>query len=270
MHHYLIDERVSKQGHEAALGKVVSWIKTSRIAGEQYLLKSPQQVIEQTKKLASTTGNKPTIVVVGDDLSLDLAISALSDDQRKTALGFIPLTPTSQSARLLGSSDWRQACNALVRAKRSSFKLIKIEDYSVLTHCALPARELTDNTTPHETKLRINDQLDVSLPATEITITNLNHETHLHQADDPFLIEASSTREIQQRIQNKKPLIALPQGLKSEPKHTILRLKAQQAQVKTTRPLLLHGLIQLRTDFEIKPLKLQQQFIVDRKRDPLT
>jgi hypothetical protein len=269
MHHFLIDERAATSQLQGQLGKIQSWVKTSRVAGEQHSLKSPQQIIEQIQKIIANASTKPTIVVIGDDFSLDIAISSLKDEQRSITLGFIPLTTNSPSAALLGFKDWKQACNALIKAKRAKFHLIAVEDYAILSECILvPKSELSPSNVT-ETKLTLDGELKVQLPESELTITNLSHESHLQTKKTPFMLESTIISAAHLHLQDKKPLFNVPGIKQATPRQPILKLKGTTAAIETTTPLLLQGIVQLRTDFTVRPLPVQQQLIADSKSDPL-
>lgn len=268
MHHYLIDERTTKPQLKKHLDRIQSWIKTSRVAGEQYSLKSPQQIIEQIQKIISNSSSKPTIVVIGDDFSLDIAISALQEDQRDITLGFIPLPPNSTSAALLGFKDWRQACNALLKAKRSKFRLIAVEDYTILSECSLLPKATPDQPIP-VMDLVIDKKLSLHLPSSLMTITNLSHESSQQIKPTPLMIESSVTSAAHIHLRDKKPLINVAGLRPAAALQPILKFKATTSSVQTSTPLLLQGIVQLRTKFTIKPLSVPQQLIADNKSGPL-
>lgn len=269
MHHYLIDERVAKTTPTGQLNRIQSWIKTSRIAGEQLSLKSPQHIMEQVKKIA-TSSSTATIVMLGDDLSLDLAISSLSqtDQTGKIPLGYIPLRPNSQSAQHLGVTDWKQATVALLKGKREDFHLLAVEDYTILSYCTLSPKQ-TQLGTKQTITLSIDHKLTVELPISELTLTNTSKDPATEHVQ-PILIEATASQGSDQLLQNKQPLIALPtkQNLPSSPAK-MLRLKASDITIETSSPLLLHGLLQLRLVIQVSQLAQQQSVIVSRKRDSL-
>ncbi len=266
MHYYLFDDRVNKHT-TSTLNRVKSWIKTSRIAGQQLDLKSPQQIVEEVKKIASNQ-TTPTIVVIGDDLSLDLAISSLSESKKHITVGFIPMTTNSKSAQLLGITHWKQASNTLLRGKRENYKLLQLEDYTVLSGATLIPKSVRANSNTAIT-LSLDDQLKAELPLSEIMVANISNDPTLHEHNSPILIEAITSQVTEDRLQNKKPLITLPDSLKSSHKPKILRLKAESIAIQTATPFLLQGLIQLRPSFSITPLARQQSLIVSRKRDSL-
>ncbi len=269
MHYYLIDERVAKTTPAAQLSRIQSWIKTSRIAGEQLSLKSPQHIMEHVKKITASASTA-TIVVLGDDLSLDLAISALIEleQDNTTPLGFIPLRANSKSAQLLGILDWKQATGALLKGKRENFHLLGVEDYAILSCCSLSPKHV-DPPTEQAITLTLDRELILSIPSAELSLANISKDvatTHIQ----PILIEATASHGSDQLLQNKQPLIKLPVKHTASAQAKMLRLKASTITIETTSPLLLHSLIQLRPTIEVVQHTKQQPLIVSRKRDSLT
>lgn len=269
MHHYLIDERAAKTTSSGQLSRIQSWIKTSRIAGEQLNLKSPQHIIEQVKKIA-TGSSAATIVVLGDDLSLDLAISSLlkADQEGKIPLGYIPLRPNSQSSQHLGITDWKQATVALLKGRRENFHLLAVEDYAVLSYCSLSPKQ-SGPSSKQAITLTIDQELTVELPTSKLALTNTSKDP-VTEHIQPILIEATVSQSSDQLLQNKQPLITLPSkhNLPS-PLAMMLRLKASNITIETSSPLLLQGLLQLRPIIQVSQLTKQQALIVSRKRDSL-
>jgi hypothetical protein len=267
MHYYLIDERVSKLSRPANLDRIRSWIKTSRIAGQQLDLRSPQHILEEVKKIA-TQPSTSVIVIIGDDLSLDLAISALHNSKLSTILGFVPLVASSRSAELLNISDWRQATTALLKGKRKSFDLITIEDYATLTGSVLTPKATMPDPSLSVTLL-LDQELTIQLPPSQLAITNTSHDHLMSEQNQPIAIEATPSRSKQERIQNKQPFIRLPSSLNKASQPTILRLKARTITIKTPTPLLLQNQIQLRSSIRVRKISTKQALIVNRKREAL-
>ncbi len=267
MHYYLIDERVSRIGRPAQLDRIRSWIKTSRIAGQQLEVRSPQHMLEEVNK-AATRNSGAVIVVLGDDLSLDLAISALRSSKLSNALGFIPLTTSSRSAELLNINDWRQATTALLKGKRKSFDLLKVEDYVALTGSILTPKAAIPDPSQIVT-LVLDQELTVQLPPSQLTITNTAHNQAMSEHAQPIMIEATPSINTKERIQNKQPFINLPAYLQKTSQSAVMRLKAQSLTVKTPTPLLLQNQIQLRSTIKVSKHPSKQALIVNRKREAL-
>lgn len=268
MHYYFFDSRATKNDKSGQLSRIQSWIKTSRIAGQQLELRSPQHIIEEVKKLTANP-SVSAIVVAGDDLSLDLAISSLQNNDKEIPLGYIPLLPNSLSAKLLNITDWKQATAALLRGKRESFKLLGVEDYVVLSGCMLSPKATTLDSSS-TTTLKLDKQLTLDLPSAELALTNITNDPAMAEHKQPIMIEAISSASPEERLQNKKPLISLPVRLREPAKPKILRLKANTISIKTTTPLLLQNLIQLRPVIEVTEMAGKQALIVNRKRDVLS
>ncbi len=270
MHHYLLDSRAAKVTSGAQLAKIQAWIKASHIAGQQYDLKSPQQIVEQVQKTAAMH-TKPTIVVIGDDFSLDTAITALLDDQRDIALGYIPLKNETPSSTLLGYTNWKQACDALLKAKRAAMPLLRVEDFTILSECELqPIQSDTDApSSAINSVVRLDARLELSVPRASWRITNLQHDADRQMQPKAFCIEARilsiaerHKKEARQRLDLATKIIA--------PSHqSILKLKANSAKLSLEAPLLLQGIVQLRNDIKIEKLTKTQQFIVQAKSSAL-
>lgn len=268
MHYYLFDNRSNLRLDTKKLDQISSWIKTSKIAGEQFKLRSPQHMIEQTTKVLRTNKSS-TLAIIGDDLSLDIAISALQTLDHPPTLAYIPLFSNSKASQLLGFDGWKQACNALVQAKRESFELVSIEDYTTLAHATLTPKHSTDSQAS-TIQVTLDKQLELSLPLAELTITNLSQEPHMQDETKSFLVEVQRDRPKARKTDATSPIIKLPSAL--EVKHTekIMRLKAHGLRIKTAHPLLFQGLIQLRPSFEVAYSAKKQTIIVHRKRESLT
>lgn len=269
MHHYLIDDRATNNAPTGRIEKVRSWVKASQIAGEQHVLKSPQQIIEQIQKILHNSSTKPTIVVIGDDFSLDIAISSLSEDQRSTAIGYVPLQSGSASSLLLGYKDWKQACGALLRAKREALTVIKVEDYTVLSKCLLKPQTASDSLNNEDLFVKLDRNLEIQLPAAHMEIENLSNQEHLQVK--PRALEITGSLPSAALLHSQKGAAILPfrSSIAGAKRQEVFKLKANYIKITTTSPLLLQGIVQLRPDFTVQKITTPQQFIVQTKNKAL-
>lgn len=268
MYYYLFDQRSTKAISSKQLDQIKSWIKTSPIAGQQFDLASPQLLSEKSKQLA-TNKKAATVVVIGDDLSLDLAISGVQASKTPATIGFIP-TVISQSSALLGLTDWRQACKVLQQRKTRDFSVFSINGYCVLSHAQLSPR-----TTPADhagsayvTEIKLDGQLKLSTPMYRCSISSLAHQTDYHEHPHACLVEIYNLPKFSDKIQTKIPLIRTKLRPISDSEEVLVRLPFSKAEITTHQPLLLDSLVPLSGNIKVTKHAQAQSMVIARSEGP--
>lgn len=90
--------------------RIREYLNSIGIYGE-FALASPARTAEELASMAITKGYN-TIVVIGSDLTVNKVARVIASAE-KTVMGIIPIDPNQYSCQLVGTTDWRLACDAL-------------------------------------------------------------------------------------------------------------------------------------------------------------
>lgn len=199
MFYYIVDKSTTKS-HPKLERLIISWLKQRRLDGVFNEVHSPQQISEQAK--TGCLKKYKTIVAIGDDQTLQYTINGVVASGITSAVGFIPTTSTSISARKLQLKNWHQAAGHLSGRRLAEFSLGRRPNGYIFIQETIS----TKNNESNLAKLCIDDNLQIETPMNQM-IVHYNGQSSL-DAEPSFLIEiyANNPHSTFHKISNKSIL----------------------------------------------------------------
>ena len=159
MYAFLIDTSVKVAKKQELIKKIRQAAAKQSVFGANFALadetRAGQEIasfIKQVKK------DYQTIVVVGDDWTLESVINEIHSQQAEITLGFIPLIKTSHYAELLKLGNWKQAIKILPQRRTISLNLCSINNELFLDQAKLRVVNTSSDLLPH-LKFQFDDKL---------------------------------------------------------------------------------------------------------------
>lgn len=142
MYYYIYDNYLSEKKYQKLLAKIENRLTDLNISGKIIKLSAFKNL---NKNINDEINNGiKNIIVVGNDKTLNQAINLIKD--RKVTIGFIPIGPDNNLAKLFGIPEGEEACNIISARiiKEINLGIINEKQYFI-SYLELPGDEVYIN-----------------------------------------------------------------------------------------------------------------------------
>jgi len=173
MYYYIFD--IKKFAKSSQVENLKNYLGGLGISGE-FTYPTPAQSAEELVDLGLSKQYTTIVAIGGDELANTVAGKLVG---RKEAMGFIPIDASSSLCQLIGSNNWKEACDILRFRKLNEIRIGKTASQKYfLTHVDLQIKN------PTEITLEFKDFI-VQTTATNLMISNFNPS--IKKIGDDFL-----------------------------------------------------------------------------------
>ncbi|MEX0919612.1 MAG: acylglycerol kinase family protein [Candidatus Saccharimonadales bacterium] len=197
MYHYIINPNTKSSQFYSIEDKLNSKIRQLNIDGDI----SKTLYEKDTTKITRSAIKQgvQTIVIIGDDKTVNEVVTAIdSTGKTSIAIGFIPIDGGNSFTKLLGITNWEQACEALSSRRLYNFYPIYLNDNPFLNYCKIKP---TKSIHIKKATLQLDGENELVTPMHTCEVTNAN----LHSSDtsSSLLVKITSNIKLGNQKVNK-------------------------------------------------------------------